>query len=299
MFQRVRKHITPSGVIALVALVFAITGGAFAATGGGSSHVRLTASAAKSKAKAKTGPRGPAGPKGATGAAGATGPAGAQGPGGAAGAKGENGAAGAPGAPGEPGAPGKNGSNGSSVSTKEFTGTKESCKEGGNELKAGAATTYVCNGKEGSPWTAGGTLPPKATETGVWNIAGLSQDEFGDVYPAISLPIPLTSASTGGATKVKIHFVNFEEENVAGCKGSNATPTAEAGYLCIYAAKLEKAEAIESTIPGEPEMVDPALPGGVGQGVAVLGPTGGFLIVHILGPTAQAIGTWAVTEKEA
>ena len=55
MFQALRKHLNPATVMAFAALVFALTGGAFAATGGSSpSHATLTASAAKSKAKPKT-----------------------------------------------------------------------------------------------------------------------------------------------------------------------------------------------------------------------------------------------------
>ena len=99
VLRKIKKHFTPAMGVALLGLVFAVTGVSFAATGGnggGPSHGTLTASAAKSKSKAKTkvGPRGPAGPagkngaNGATGAAGPTGPAGAQGPAGATGANG-------------------------------------------------------------------------------------------------------------------------------------------------------------------------------------------------------------------
>jgi hypothetical protein len=37
MFQAIRKHLNPATVIAFMALVFALTGGAFAASNGGSS----------------------------------------------------------------------------------------------------------------------------------------------------------------------------------------------------------------------------------------------------------------------
>lgn len=131
MSRRIRSQINPSTVIAVIALVFAATGGAFAATGGGSvggsdggpgskaafSVIRATlgsavATTAKSKPKAKTGPRGPAGPagkNGATGATGATGPAGAIGPGGP---PGPQGPAGMNGTNGEKGAEGKEGKTG-------------------------------------------------------------------------------------------------------------------------------------------------------------------------------------------
>jgi len=88
------------GVIAVAALVFAMIGGAYAATNSGGGK---KASASKSN----RGPRGPKGPKGATGPAGATGAQGAQG---AAGANGKDGAPGSPGEAGPPGAPGANGS---------------------------------------------------------------------------------------------------------------------------------------------------------------------------------------------
>src|ERR1700733_15373396 len=107
MLQTMRKHLTYSNLAATLALLFAITGGAFAATGGGSNRpARATASvsgatgrsgvsdrvivtAAKKKAKAKAPARGPAGPagkngtngtNGAPGAAGSVGPAGPTGP---------------------------------------------------------------------------------------------------------------------------------------------------------------------------------------------------------------------------
>jgi hypothetical protein len=107
MFQRVRNriHITPSTVIATLALVFAMTGGAYAAK-----HYLITSTkqispkvlkALKGKPGAN-GAQGPAGSAGATGPAGAPGPAGGPGPAGA-GAAGPAGPAGAAGVAGPPG----------------------------------------------------------------------------------------------------------------------------------------------------------------------------------------------------
>ena len=42
MLSKIRKHLTPSTGIALIALVFALTGGAFAATGGSPGTRRAT-----------------------------------------------------------------------------------------------------------------------------------------------------------------------------------------------------------------------------------------------------------------
>jgi hypothetical protein len=100
MFSTIRRHLrlSPAGAIAVIALVFAMAGGAFAANNGGHG--------ATASAKAK---RGPKGPKGATGPAGAQGPAGPAGPAGAAGKNGTNGEDGENGAKGATGAAGATG----------------------------------------------------------------------------------------------------------------------------------------------------------------------------------------------
>ena len=256
MFQKVRKQITPATVMAFVALVFAITGGAFAATGssgsgnGGSPAAKATASVtsvhavtAKAKKKAAS-TRGPAGPKGATGATGATGPAGATGatgPGGPAGGPGptgNNGEKGEKGEKGEQGTPGKNGTNGQ-------TGFTE-------------------------------TLPPGKTETGVWGFYG----EDPGVRIPISFPIQLSQ----GIEASHVKFVEGKQpgEKVEGCEGGSVVkPTAEQGYLCVYVkSSLEpgaSAEFVEN-------------PEGTPHGGA--GTTGAIL--QIVGEH-ESVGTWAVT----
>jgi hypothetical protein len=80
-----------STVVAVIALVFAMTGGAIASTTG------PTATAAKAGKRGPRGRRGPAGPTGATGATGAKGATGATGATGAKGATGPTGATGATG----------------------------------------------------------------------------------------------------------------------------------------------------------------------------------------------------------
>ena len=102
MFHRLRTHITPSTIIATLALLFAMSGGAYAA-----SHYLITSTKQISPKvlKALTGKAGPAGKAGANGANGAPGAQGPQGP------AGTNGT-GTPGAEGKEGPPGKNGTNG-------------------------------------------------------------------------------------------------------------------------------------------------------------------------------------------
>jgi hypothetical protein len=95
--QRITKHVSYANVAATLALVFAMTGGAIAATGGFSSSGTLRACAneegrlkllksgehckrgLKSVSWSQTGPAGVRGATGAPGATGATGPAGAAG----------------------------------------------------------------------------------------------------------------------------------------------------------------------------------------------------------------------------
>lgn len=195
MFSLFKNRFGAPGVIAVIALVFAMIGGAYAASGNGGG--KATASAAK-------GPRGPRGPKGPKGPAGPQGPQGPAGPAGAPGLKGLNGATGATGATGPTGP----------------TGAKGAAGLPGAKGATGAA------GAEGSPWTAGGTLPSGETETGVYSTVPASEAGF-QVLP-LSFPIPL-AAPPGNMT-----YVPAGEEEVEGCPGTFVAPQADPGYLCIY-----------------------------------------------------------------
>src|SRR5215471_8385927 len=95
-----RKHLSPAMIIALVALFFALTGGAAAA-----GHFIITSTnqikpSVLTKIHGQTGPKGDAGPAGPMGPTGQQGAAGAPGAQGAQGAKGDNGDTGATGATG-------------------------------------------------------------------------------------------------------------------------------------------------------------------------------------------------------
>jgi hypothetical protein len=103
----VRGHVSGAGVIATVALVFAMSGGAYAAN---RYLITSTKQISPKVLKSLKGANGKNGANGAPGATGATGPAGPQGPQGNAGANGTNGTAGINGTDGKEGAPGKEGS---------------------------------------------------------------------------------------------------------------------------------------------------------------------------------------------
>lgn len=155
MFASMRGRLSYANIVATIALVFAMSGGALAA-----GHYLLTSTHQISPKvlKALTGKRGAQGATGPQGAAGGQGP---QGPAGSQGAKGETGPQGAKGETGPQGPKGD----------------------------TGAA------GKEGSPWTAGGTLPSGKTETGAWATSsgeGDSQSRVALASFAIPLAQPPT-----------------------------------------------------------------------------------------------------------
>ena len=153
--HRKRMHLSPTTVIATLALVFAMTGGAYAAK---KYLITSTKQISPSVFKAL---QGKAGPAGSAGAQGAQGPAGAKGETGPAGPAGI-GAEGKRGEQGIQGNDGKKGEAGKSVTSTEFKGTSEPagepCKKAGGtsfKVEGSTETHYVCNGAAGS---SSGTL---------------------------------------------------------------------------------------------------------------------------------------------
>jgi len=220
----IRKHFNATTVVAIVALVFAMTGGAYAAK---KYLITSTKQISPKVLKQIKGAKGPAGPPG---------PAGSQGPAGEKGANGAPGEKGADGAPGEKGAPG---SNGESVTVASASGS-ECSGLGGSKFSNKTGSGTACNGKEGSPWTMGGTLPSKETEVGMW---GSPTTYGGSGLVAISFNLPLAKALTAE----HVHLINNsgEEVYVGGerppteCTGGTAEePKAEPGNLCVYESSL-------------------------------------------------------------
>jgi hypothetical protein len=234
MFSTLRTRFGIPGVISVIALVFAMFGGAYAASNSASGG-KATASA-----KAKKGPRGP---KGATGPAGPAGPQGLVGPKGDTGAKGERGEAGS----------GGSGPAGKSVVSNAFEGTdepaSEPCEELGGvefEVEGSGQPKFACNGAagtNGSPWTAGGTLPKGATETGVWNVSTTLANTLETGEPPVHITqIPISfSVPLAAPIEEPSHtiFVPEGDTSTAHCSaapigGSVDNPKAESGYLCVY-----------------------------------------------------------------
>ena len=201
MLSRLHNKLGTAGlVVAIVALVVALAGSAFAAGVFTKQQEKKIAQIAKKYAgkPGATGPQGPQGPSGANGAAGpqgAPGATGPQGPTGKTGATGETGETGANGAPGPTGPTGPTGQTGQ-------TGFTE-------------------------------TLPSGKTETGGWALGGGGYSNSTFRY-SVSFAIPLKEAPEA------VHWINTagEEEGFitppTNCLGSVEKPTAPAGQLCIY-----------------------------------------------------------------
>ncbi len=219
MLSPLRNRFGIPGLISVIALVFAMFGGAYAANNSSSDNSKASASAAKK------GPRGPRGPKGATG------PAGPAGPAGTAGSAGPQGPAGAN---GKDGTNGSDGADGVSVTTTGFEGVGGPCTAGGVELEsASPEPAYVCNGKAGSG--GGGTLPSKATETGVWAdfFANESKEGFAPISFPVPLAAPLDAAHVISVPEKGTPPANCENAEHAGT-ASVANPEAKPGFLCVY-----------------------------------------------------------------
>ena len=255
--------------VAICALVLAMVGGAYAAG----------ALSGKQKKEVEKIAKKFAGKPGATGANGTNGTNGAPG------VKGENGAAGTNGTNGAPGANGK-----SVVIKSEPEGVN--CKEGGSsfEVEGSGTKKFACNG---SPWTAGGTLPPEETETGAWGLgpitAGALPTFFAPPYRllggvAASFTIPLATA----LDEEHVHYIKAGETapEGEGCTGGTvAEPTAEKGNLCVYA-RTETGQEAGSSL-SNPATTEP----GAGTTGAYLG-----LVTERTGEEeVAASGTWAVT----
>jgi hypothetical protein len=277
MFSTLRTRFGIPGVISVMALVFAMFGGAYAASnssGGG----KATASA-----KAKKGPRGP---RGATGPTGPQGPAGLAGPAGPAGPKGD---AGSPGA------------NGTSTTTVAFSGNQHGCLEGGVEVKSAGVPTFVCNGEEGqqgaegSAWTLGGVLPSGATETGTYLIGSETGTGVFEEYAAtsISFPIPLTA----GLPLTNTIFVPKETPAPSNCENSEhaglastENPEAKKGFFCLF-------EGFSFNLSEEGSFF--LKPVGTLEGAGVSGTSFYQLVTPPANPAdgleARGQGSWAVT----
>ncbi len=286
MFSAISKRIrlTPTTVIATLALVFAMTGGAYAA------GKYLITSTKQIKPNVLAQLKGKTGAKGETGAAGAPGASGKEGP------------AGKGGEAGEKGAPGSPGANGKSVTVGEVPTGEASCEEhGGSSIEAEGSgkKTYACNGaqgKAGSPWPGGGVLEKGATEYGSWEAD--AYESLRQEFVTISFPVKLKASA-------EPHYITEEEWSTGklptGCKGTPAKPEAAEGVLCVFDSFPQNIGSTDveniSSVTFYDTSVNPTEPGQASQFAGKVGPTGGNMSLYPqeAGHGRNAYGTWAVS----
>jgi hypothetical protein len=274
MFSAIRKRlrVSPATVIAGLALVFAMTGGAYAAK---KYLITSTRQISPSVLKAL---QSRAGAVGAQGPAGAAGP---QGLAGLAGAKGETGAAGKDGAQGREGKEGPSGPKGAAGATGA-AGAKGVTGPAGGTGPEGVCSTASCS------------LPANVTETGSFYAPitrelevepGFTILDGGD---SISFSIPLAHGLGEHNVIVVQKGVTPPSEcqnaSHAGSAGP-ANPEAMSGFLCVYVA--------EAPTNGLVAVENSATAGLAGSEASV---AGAFVFVFEATALGQEFwGTWAVT----
>jgi hypothetical protein len=303
MFQAIRTRINTTSVVAVLALVFAMTGGAYAAS------KYLINSTKQISPKVLKALKGNAGANGGQGAAGPAGPGGPQGP---AGPQGPGGPGGAPGAPGKEGPPGKEGKTGFTETlpkgktlkgdwTIEAHPTGTGLIEGSAsteisfDIPLAAAPTPVYVGEATNATGTGdlesgskevknvtGTLTKNSVISGAGIPAGTTIEKVGS--GTLTLSKNATATATG---------VSLTGAVPAGCTGNVENPGAESGHLCVFA-------AFQHNSNGPPVICSSAKPAieclslGVPAGAA--DPSGAYIGVNDESPGLILFnGTWAVT----
>jgi Collagen triple helix repeat (20 copies) len=309
MFSSIRKRLTYANVAMTLALVFAMSGGAYAAK-----HYLITSTKQISPKVLKQ----LKGAKGATGAAGAAGAAGAQG---AQGLKGETGK----GEKGEKGEKGDKGETGT-AGTNGTTGFTKTLPKGETEKGDWSLTS---TGTSGDVSTAvsfdiplaqapavhlvkGVVMGPEAKGTGdltigsrtVTNVtgtfiagssisgAGIPAETF--IPTAGSGTFELSNEATASGTSVPLTAPGPP----AGCTGNVTNPGAEEGNLCVFPRdELSVASSGKICAPGSPPEGVTPIHCIVSSGDPNTADPFGFVIIASASSFIGYDGTWAVTEE--
>lgn len=267
MLSAIRRRFTWANVAMTLALVFAMTGGAYAAKRYLITSTKQISPKVLKQLQGKAGPMGPQGPAGPQGAAGASGKDGTNG------------------VQGEKGATGDSGPQGKSVVLGKVNTGIATCKQQGGisvEVEGNAASKQtVCNGEPGVIHP-GAVLPKGASETGAW-IAMEARPE--EIEAPISFPVPLSAAAAENTEPV--YVPNNATTLPTGCKGTAAEPEAEEGFLCLFEGPAFYQHGIS---------LDHSFfkPGAMANGV---GTTGTRFVIGAEEPHSRFVGTWAVTSN--
>jgi hypothetical protein len=263
MLSFIRKRVTYANVVMTFALVFAMSGGAYAA------KKYLITSTKQISPKVLKQLQGKTGPAGATGSAGTAGAAGKEGP------------------VGKAGTNGTSGLNGKSVVVAEVKTGEPACKLLGGasfEVEGASKKFFACNGENGTSgsgvhlpktlasgdsltgiWATGSqgpvlekvTVTPETKEietevkgvkekvTVMTGVVPVQEETKPIANVAISFPIPLAkqpkvAVQFERGTPAGVLLENKAEKFLSGaawttpCGGTFAKPTAAGGYLCVY-----------------------------------------------------------------
>lgn len=259
MFALVRKRISYANVAATLAVLFAMTGGALAA----SKYIITSTKQIKPSVLAQI--KGKNGAPGKGGAPGVQGPQGPAGPAGAQGAKGDNGSNGSNGSNGTEGKAGKDGVTGSKGTTGASGVTGPTGQTGFTEV-----------------------LPSGKTERGTWSASVRVVPKEEETWTPISFPMRLEKSSPEAffinATETEELDEGIKTEGKGGCAGTLEIPTAPKGKLCVYTEEEDLSEAELVNVIGRAEL---------GAGYQ---PSGAFIDFRVKeGGTVKTRGNWAVT----
>ncbi len=272
MLSKTRQHLTYANVVVTLALVFAMSGGAYAASKYVITSTKQIKPSVLKQLQGKAGKTGPAGPVGAPGAAGPAGPkgdtgsTGGEGPKGATGSTGPQGPQGQVGPKGETGAPGSQGNTGA-------------------------------QGPQGEPWTAGGTLPSGKSEYGQWGVHAVAKGFEVAGVTTVSFGIPLKERPATDGSNAAFRYIGPEEGEheskqstyitAKECGGTAPEPSAAKGYLCVFASEAEDVDLLQGLDLGTP-----------GAEAGTIGTTGaGIRVISAAAGTVSVGGSWVVTAE--
>jgi collagen type VII alpha len=220
MFSKLHERLGTAGlVVAIIALVAALSGTAFAAKKFITKQEAIKIAKKYAGKNGATGPTGPAGAPGQNGTNGTNGKDGAAGP---EGPTGPTGAKGATGATGPTGTTGATGATGTTGATGVTGATGPSCPEG---------NCY---------------LPSNSTETGAWATFG-----EGEVFTAVSFNLPLKADIENSHVKIVTGAAPAECDNGTGEAASPTNPEADPGYFCVFVTVFEGTGSLSTVLnPG-------------------------------------------------
>jgi hypothetical protein len=260
--------------VAILALVLAMGGAAFAAS---------AALSGKQRKEVQKIAKGYAGRPGVTGPAGPAGPAG------------KNGARGAEGLPG---------ADGVGVTTAAASGAE--CPSGGVKVSSAGANAKVCDGTTGFTET----LPSGKTETGAFDISfqvpsQLTEEEEeneveeeGTLVQSFASPLSFAIPLAEPLAAEGVHFLSTEEQEEgtgpASCPGTAEIPLAQAGNLCLYQGATRIGAAEEESFSVVKILPPTAGISGSPQGAGTTG-ADPFVAYHGGRGLAYMQGAWALT----